>query len=99
MRRREPAIRMCVGCRRKDDRDALVRFVLAGDPPKLVADVARRARGRGASLHPSRACLSAAVRAGAFRRALKTDASLRLDADELARNACAQYALHMDRLL
>lgn len=91
-------VRMCVGCRQPDERAALLRFVLAGDPPQVVPDLPRRAGGRGVSVHPRRGCLDAAVRNGALRRAFKTELPA-LDAGDLARWASGQYARRLDGLL
>ena len=52
MTAREQTQRTCVGCRQKDDRGALLRFVVAGDPPQVVPDVVaavERPRRVGAS--------------------------------------------------
>jgi predicted RNA-binding protein YlxR (DUF448 family)/ribosomal protein L7Ae-like RNA K-turn-binding protein len=91
------AIRSCAGCRQKDARDALLRFVLAGDPPAVVPDVRRRGPGRGVSIHASRRCLQQAVRSGAFKRAFKRE--LTLDAEQLAVWAEGQYGRRIDGLL
>jgi predicted RNA-binding protein YlxR (DUF448 family)/ribosomal protein L30E len=88
---------MCVGCRQKDDRGALLRFVVAGDPPQLVPDVSRRESGRGASVHARKRCLDAAVRNGALHRALRVSAPA--DADTLAQWAHGQYSRRLSGLL
>src|SRR4051795_10568760 len=92
------SVRTCVGCRQTDERAALLRFVLAGDPPQIVPDLPRRAGGRGVSVHPRRPCLDAAVRNGALRRAFKTELPA-LNAEDLARWASGQYARRLDGLL
>jgi predicted RNA-binding protein YlxR (DUF448 family)/ribosomal protein L7Ae-like RNA K-turn-binding protein len=97
MSAREEIARTCVGCRQKDDRDALLRFVAFGEPPQVVPDVARRASGRGASVHPRRRCIEAAVKSGALRRALRAD--LKTDTNELATWALGQYGRKLDALL
>jgi predicted RNA-binding protein YlxR (DUF448 family)/ribosomal protein L30E len=94
---RDEIARMCVGCRERADRGALLRFVVAGDPPQIVPDVSRRADGRGASVHPRRRCLDAAIRSGALRRALRAD--LVSSADELAQWASGQYGRRLEGLL
>jgi predicted RNA-binding protein YlxR (DUF448 family)/ribosomal protein L7Ae-like RNA K-turn-binding protein len=94
---RGDAQRTCVGCRHTDERTALLRFVLAGDPPQLVPDVPRRASGRGVSVHPRRRCLEAAVRNGALSRGLRTQQTA--DAGELARWASGQYTRRVEGLL
>ena len=62
--------RTCVGCRQRDERDALLRFVLGPDG-QLVPDVGRKLPGRGVSVHPRGACLVAAVRRGGFARGFR----------------------------
>jgi predicted RNA-binding protein YlxR (DUF448 family)/ribosomal protein L7Ae-like RNA K-turn-binding protein len=89
--------RTCVGCNEVDAREALLRVVLLGEPPALTPDIRRRAPGRGASVHPRRACLDAAMRRGGFRRAFSQE--LRGDGAELARAACSQYVRRIDGLL
>jgi ribosomal protein L7Ae-like RNA K-turn-binding protein len=84
---RAPSQRMCVGCRQKDERGALLRFVVAGDPPQVVPDVSRRSDGRGASVHPLRRCLDA----------LKVE--FETDADALALWAHGQYGRRLAGLL
>lgn len=69
-RRQEPE-RTCVGCRKVAPQTALMRVVL-NDGVAVVGDVgARRAPGRGAWVHRTRACLHNAARGGlarSFRR-------------------------------
>jgi predicted RNA-binding protein YlxR (DUF448 family) len=89
--------RLCVGCRQHDERSALLRLVLAGDPPRVVPDVARGARGRGVSVHATRRCLQAAVRTGAVRRGLRS--AVDSTADELAGWASGQYQRRIEGLL
>ena len=89
--------RTCVGCRKPAERDALLRFTLAGDPGEPRPDRARRAPGRGASLHPNRRCLEAAVRNGGLRRGLGGECAP--DLERLARAAAADYGREAERLL
>jgi predicted RNA-binding protein YlxR (DUF448 family)/ribosomal protein L30E len=86
-----------VGCRQRDERGALLRLVLAGDPPELVPDVRRGGDGRGASVHPRRTCLDAAVKSGAFRRAFRRE--LHPDSGQLATWARDQYQRRIDGLI
>src|SRR5262245_30183686 len=97
MTARAPSQRMCVGCRQKDERGALLRFVVAGDPPQVVPDVSRRGDGRGASVHPLRRCLDQAVRNGALQRALKVQ--IDADPEALATWARGQYDRRLAGLL
>jgi uncharacterized protein len=86
--------RTCVGCRRRDDRSALLRVVAewsdtGENVARVVADPRLRMPGRGAWLHPTPDCLDLAVRRKAFGRALRVKALLEvaalgeyIDADE-----------------
>ena len=89
--------RTCVGCKQRDERGALLRLVLAGDPPEVVPDVRRGGAGRGASVHPRRACLDAAVKSGAIRRAFKRE--LQTDSGQIAAWARDQYQRRIDGLI
>ena len=67
-------VRTCVGCRERVAKSNLLRVVaeIAADPPSapvVVPDVRARRAGRGASLHPTLACLDLAERRKAFARA------------------------------
>lgn len=64
---------MCVGCRAREERSALVRFVAVESDGELVArpDPRRRLPGRGAWMHPDPDCLAAAERRRAIGRALR----------------------------
>ncbi|HSC85704.1 MAG TPA: YlxR family protein [Polyangiaceae bacterium] len=61
-------VRTCVSCSREDAPDALVRFVLADDGT-VVPDLAGGLPGRGAWVHPTRACLAKAT--GGFSRSFR----------------------------
>nr|WP_309225335.1 YlxR family protein [Quadrisphaera sp. INWT6] len=62
-----------MGCRQRGDRSRLLRVVAAveGAPVVAVPDPGARLPGRGAWLHPDRACLDLAERRRAFARALR----------------------------
>lgn len=66
-------IRTCIGCRQRADPAELLRIVWSPDVGGPVADLRRRAPGRGAYLHPAADCLAAAVRRRAAGRALRVD--------------------------
>jgi len=73
--------RLCVGCRRRDVRSALLRVVAerndAGEQvASVVPDPRLRLPGRGAWLHPTPECLDLALRRKAFGRALRVRAFL-----------------------
>ncbi|MGV9480905.1 YlxR family protein [Gordonia aichiensis] len=65
---------MCLGCRQRVGIADLVRVVAAAcdGGSRVVVDVARTMPGRGAWMHPSADCVSAAVRRHAFARALRS---------------------------
>lgn len=71
------ARRTCVVCRGEADRDDLVRIVLAPDGRPLI-DYRGRLPGRGAWLHPTRACL-----AGLDNRALSRTFKAKLSSEGL----------------
>lgn len=62
-------VRTCVGCRRRDAQDRLLRVVADGTGVRV--DLRRRAPGRGAYVHPDPACVALAVRKRAFGRMLR----------------------------
>lgn len=62
-------MRTCIGCRKREARQDLVRVVLDGH--HVVVDQRGTAPGRGAWLHPSAECLAVAQQRKAFSRALK----------------------------
>ena len=62
-------LRTCLGCRRRDDQDRLLRLVAAGTT--VVVDPRRRAPGRGAYVHPDPTCVALAVKKRAFGRTLR----------------------------
>ncbi len=65
-------MRTCVGCRRRGAAAALVRLGLEGG--RLVVRGRRGAgKGRGAWLHPQRACVEGALKTRAFGRAFKAE--------------------------
>lgn len=68
------AVRTCVGCRARAERDVLLRVVVDGD--QLIADDRAVLPGRGAWVHPTAKCLSQAVQRRAFVRALKVSGQL-----------------------
>ena len=66
-------IRTCVGCRRTDRRDALLRVVRSRSDGAVALDLRARMPGRGAWLHRDRGCWQGA-RAG-LSRGLRTSVS------------------------
>lgn len=68
-------MRTCVGCQKQDEPEAMIRLVL-DEAGGLVVDLAGRAFGRGAWVHPRTDCLLRSARGGA-QRGLK--ANLRVD--------------------
>ena len=69
-----PPVRTCVGCRQRAPAADLLR-VVARDG-SVLPDPGRRLPGRGAHLHPDRACLDLAERRRAFPRALRVGGPL-----------------------
>lgn len=65
----EGPIRTCLGCRRRDAQDRLLRVVAV--ETSVVVDARRRAPGRGAYVHPDPACVALAVKKRAFGRTLR----------------------------
>lgn len=63
--------RMCAGCGRRTEPEALVRLVVGDIPPFLAVDLGRRLGGRGVSVHPARACIRSAALRGGLARALR----------------------------
>lgn len=59
-------MRTCMGCRKEDEPEAMIRLVL-GENGGLLVDLAARAFGRGGWVHPRTDCLVRAVRGGAAR--------------------------------
>jgi predicted RNA-binding protein YlxR (DUF448 family) len=62
-------VRTCIGCRRRDQADRLLRVV--ADQTSVAVDPRRRAPGRGAHVHPDPACVALAVKKRAFGRTLR----------------------------
>jgi hypothetical protein len=89
--------RMCAGCRAEAPRDALVRFVISDESPFIAPDVASRLQGRGVSVHPTRACLKAALAAGGFAKAARKRVPFTLN--ELASLLASKYAQRADSLI
>lgn len=92
-------IRTCIGCRTRAPKDELVRLVPApagAEGPELVVDVLGKLPGRGLSVHPTKACVEAAVKRGGIAQALRR--APRIQTTELARaisDRLSQRALSM----
>jgi predicted RNA-binding protein YlxR (DUF448 family) len=63
-------VRTCIGCRSRQDKSSLVRFVERDG--SLVWDASANQSGRGAWVHPTEQCFDSAVSRKAFARALRT---------------------------
>lgn len=63
-------IRTCVGCRKKNEKRLLIRFV-ADDMGHLKIDRKGNAPGRGAYLCLNKSCLEKALKSKSFSRVLK----------------------------
>ncbi len=73
--------RTCIGCRRKCNKDELLRVVLcpgvnAPDPAGIALDMTGSMKGRGAYLCRKRECLELAVKKKAFSRTFKQAVSV-----------------------
>lgn len=62
-------VRTCIGCRERDDRAALLRVVL--HDLEVVVDSSATMPGRGAWVHPTESCISAAIKRGGFARSFR----------------------------
>ncbi|MFT4157693.1 MAG: YlxR family protein [Microbacterium sp.] len=67
-------VRTCVGCRARAPRASLLRVV--SQSGILVIDERAVLPGRGAWLHPTQACMDAALRRRALTRALRVDTTV-----------------------
>ena len=62
--------RTCIGCRAEQGKRALVRIVRTPEGAVLI-DTSGKANGRGAYLHPLRACWVKALKGATIKNALK----------------------------
>ncbi len=80
-------LRMCVGCRGRQEQNELLRIVGVGPDASqhnvvtLSPDPRRQAGGRGAYVHCDFGCVRSAIRRRAFGRALRLDG--RVEAEQL----------------
>ncbi len=69
-------IRMCLGCRSREDQGKLLRIALVNGALTLIECNKRhghaRRMGRGAYVHPRKDCMEKALRKGRIERALRT---------------------------
>ena len=63
-------LRTCVGCKQRGEKADLVRLVVV-DGDAIRVDRSGSTPGRGAYLHPDRACAEAAITRGSLSRALR----------------------------
>jgi predicted RNA-binding protein YlxR (DUF448 family) len=82
------AVRTCIGCRRRGPAADMARLAMAGGQVVVWTGGRARPAGRGASVHPSAACIAQAARSGAFGRAFKRPVG-KVDTDELMRQITA----------
>ena len=68
------AIRTCVGCNKKDEKNKLIRIIQKNSD--LVIDHKNLLGSRGANLHQSLECLNWAIKTKAFHKALKFSGAL-----------------------
>lgn len=93
---RQDPTRTCVGCRKHDAKEALLRFAVAPSGDALAPDVMQKLGGRGVSVHPTRACVKAAV-SGGFARSLRH--AVNVSFDELVQQSIAQYERRAEGLI
>jgi len=62
--------RTCIACRQEEGKRTLVRIVRTPEQ-RVAIDLSGRANGRGAYLHPNRACWEKALKGSTIRNALK----------------------------
>lgn len=87
--------RRCLGCRRSDSKDKLLRVVAVSD--RAVVDREATIPGRGAYVHPSGQCVTVSLRRHAWPKALKR---ARLDVTELENlEATASHTEMAERLM
>ncbi len=88
--------RRCLGCRRNDSKDALLRVVAV--EAKCVVDWEGVLPGRGAYVHPVRKCVGNSLRKNVWPGALKK--ANRLDVTELENwEATASHTEMAERLM
>ena len=63
--------RTCAGCRATAPKHSLLR-VFGSAPGVVTVDEGARERGRGGYVHPTRACVEAAIATGGLARAVRT---------------------------
>lgn len=91
-------VRTCVACRQRGDRADLVRWV-AADDGRVALDARASRSGRGAWVHPTRACVAAMVKRHAAERALKVPVQVDLDAGALLAQLRAALVQRVTSLL
>lgn len=62
--------RTCIACRQEAGKRAFIRIVRTPEQ-RIIVDPTGRANGRGAYIHPVRACWEKALKGGTIRNALK----------------------------
>ncbi|TQM65516.1 YlxR family protein [Klugiella xanthotipulae] len=67
-------VRTCIGCRSRVEKSVLLRIVSRNS--QVAVDEKAVLPGRGAWLHPSRACFDTAVQRRAFARAFRVSGPL-----------------------
>ena len=76
------AVRTCISCRAKNNKDKLIRLVL-DDNGVLIRDLFGKGRGRGAYVCPTMACLEALREGNRLGRAFRKEGIIRLHSDFL----------------
>lgn len=89
--------RTCAGCKSKAQRGGLVRLVYVDQAPFVVPDVQGRLAGRGAWVHPQRACVLAAAHKGGLSWAFGRPVVI--PSDELCAHIVAQFERRIEGLV
>lgn len=74
-RTRHAPQRTCIACRQEEGKRALIRIVRTPEQ-RVVVDLTGKANGRGAYLHPVRACWVKALKGATIKNALKVSPAL-----------------------
>lgn len=90
-------VRTCIGCRQDAGRGELLRLVEAPDG-QVVLDARSRIGGRGAWVHPTKACIEMAAKRHAAERSLKIPVR-DVSATELVAGVALAYRRRIDSLI
>ncbi|WP_284346088.1 YlxR family protein [Dermabacter sp. Marseille-Q3180] len=88
-----------MGCRKSGDRHAMIRVVREGGGASLtlVVDPSGSAHGRGAWVHPDRACIAFALTRGGFQRSFRAPVDVAALAKEGTLERACEAMTHPNR--